>query len=73
MDSYAPIPPKLVMEMKIMQHDLHQLRANVAAGRVRPEHYAMLERVMSARLELIEAAIHDRLLHEARAQRIRTN
>lgn len=64
--NFEPIPAKLAMELRIMRHDLKALRAQVAAGRVRPEHYGMIERVMASRLELLEAAVQARLLEEAK-------
>jgi hypothetical protein len=65
--NYQPIPPRLLLDMRVVQHDLHQLRANLAAGRVRPAEFAAIERAMAARIEILEAAVHARLLDEARA------
>lgn len=66
MTNYEPIPTRLVEQLRVMQHDLFKVRENLAVGRVRPEHYADLERVLSARIELLEAEVHTRLLDEAR-------
>lgn len=64
--NYEPIPPRLHEQLRVMRHDLFKVRENLAVGRVKPEHYADLERVLGARLELLEAEIHGRLLDEAR-------
>lgn len=63
---YTPIPPHLLTQVHTLTRDLHRARENLAAGRLRPEHLAALERVLTARMELLEAEVHQRLLDEAR-------
>ncbi|HUR69110.1 MAG TPA: hypothetical protein VM370_07670 [Candidatus Thermoplasmatota archaeon] len=62
--NYEPIPPKLQHDMRVLAHDLHTLRENVAAGRVAPHDFPVLERILAARLDGLEAAVHARLLLE---------
>lgn len=75
MSNYEPIPMRLVDQMRVMRHDLFKVRENVAIGRVKPEQYADLERVLAARIQLLEAEVHARLLDEARRknERFRLN
>lgn len=63
---YAPIPPQLLTQLHALMRDMHRARENAAAGRLRPEHYAAMERVLAARMELLEAQVQGRLLDEAR-------
>ena len=62
----VPIPPALQQQLRVMQHDLHQVRANLAVGRISPQQFPDLERVLDSRLKLLEAEVHARLLDEAR-------
>jgi hypothetical protein len=64
--NFEPIPPALQQRLYVMSHDLRKARENVAAGRVRPEHRAALERVLAARVQALEAEVHARLLAESR-------
>lgn len=70
-DDHAPLPEKLFDQIRVMRHDLVQVRENLALGRVRPEHYANVGRALDARLELLEAEVHARLLDEARRRNAR--
>lgn len=69
--NYEPIPPQILHRMRVMQHDLFKVKENLAIGRVRPEDHASLERVLAARIELLEAEVHARLLDEARSRNAR--
>ena len=64
--NYVPIPPALQQQLRVMQHDLHKVRENLAIGRISPQQFTDLERVLDARLKLLEAEVHTRLLDEAR-------
>lgn len=66
MTDHEPIPTRLVEQLRAVQHDLFKVRENLALGRVKPEHYADLVRVLGARIELLETEVHARLLDEAR-------
>lgn len=73
--NFEPIPPALQARLRVMQHDLFKVRENLAVGRVKPDEFATLERLLDARLKLLEAEVHTRLLEEAgrRNARFRMN
>jgi hypothetical protein len=71
--NFEPIPVLLAQRILVLTHDLRKLRENVAAGRVRPEHYAAIEQVLGARLAGLEAEVHARLLEEQTGRRARWN
>lgn len=64
--NYEPIPRDLQQRIRILEHDITTARANLGAGRLRPEHFGDLQRVLGQRLEVLEAEVHTRLLEEAR-------
>lgn len=65
-DSYTPVPPALAHRLGVMSHDLRMARELHAAGRLGPRQRADLERLLGARLTLLEAEVHARLLDETR-------
>ena len=68
MKNYEPIPPQLMRQLAVMTHDLHNVREHMTAGRIDPIQFESLERVLSARLSLLEAEVHARMLEEAQGR-----
>lgn len=65
MTNFEPLPAAIHQRLRVLQHDLSKVKENVAFGRVRPEHYADLEKALDARIQALEAEVHARLLAEA--------
>ena len=68
-DSYVPIPPDLQARMRALSNDLQRAKRNLETGKLRPDHYPALQRVLDARLRDIEAEVEFRLLNETRMGR----
>jgi len=69
----APLAPDLGplhVRVRTLTHDLHVARENLAAGKIRPDHYAALSTILEKRLRELEVEAHVRLLAEARQGRV---
>jgi hypothetical protein len=60
-DAYSPIPPYLRQQVQTLAHDLVRARQNLQSGRLKPEHFAPLERELNARILRLEALVKGRL------------
>ena len=60
-DAYSPIPPYLRQQVQTLAHDLVKARQNLQSGRLKPEHFAPLERELNARLIRLEGLVKGRL------------
>ena len=52
----------LVARMRILAHDMERARQGVVAGKIQPQYYGFLARMLEGRLEAIEAEV----LHKVR-------
>lgn len=66
--NHEPIPPRLMHQLHVMTHDLHKVREHMAAGRIDATQFESLGRVLAARLTLLEAEVHARMLEEAQGR-----
>ena len=65
-ESYVPIPPQVQGRLRSLSHDLQRARENMANGKLRPDHYQALQKVLDGRLRELEATVEFHLLNEAR-------
>ena len=56
-----PTPPDLGIQIRSLATDLQRARVNLATGKLHPEQYAFLARVLEGRLETVEAEVQRRL------------
>lgn len=67
--AYEPIPGMIHQRIRTLHHDLARARENMQTGRLRPEQYTALSRVLDERLRVLEAEVEFRLLNEMRVSR----
>ena len=60
-DAYSPIPAYLRQQVQILAHDLVRARLNLASGRLKPEHYAVLSKELDQRIVRLEGLVKGRL------------
>ena len=68
---YVPIPAKLHLQIRELDHDLKRARENLAAGKLQPEQYNKLAGILDARIEAIEAEVAARMLLEVQSPKRR--
>ena len=68
---YAPIPAKLHLQIRELDHDLKRARESLAAGKLHPEQYGKLAGILDARIEAIEAEVAARMLLDVQQPRRR--
>jgi hypothetical protein len=60
-DAYSPIPAYLRQQVQTLAHDLVRARQNLASGRLKPEHYAVLSKELDQRIVRLEGLVKGRL------------
>lgn len=74
MDALRPahpgIPADLSTAVRSLQHDIQRARQHYLNGHLKPEHYDAVHRVLSERLQMLEAQVQQRLLAESRMSRL---
>lgn len=66
----APDLGPLATRVRTLTHDLHMAREHLAAGKIRPDHYAALSKILERRLRELEVEAHVRLLSEVKQGRV---
>ena len=67
MEAFAPpdLGP-ISARVKVLSHDLVRARENLATGKIHPEHYTQLSKILEKRLRELEVEAHTRMLAEVK-------
>ena len=64
------VPAALQERVRTLTHDIQRAKLNLAEGRLKPDQYGALSRILDARMRDLEADVHALLLHDARVGRV---